>query len=83
MSVDDSLLAQVSGGFRERTGPAVGQNIACPYCGRTDAANFKMSFFDGDDVAEYVCQNPACLSDPVRNNGVFYADPEGICRPEK
>jgi len=83
MEIGDSQLEQVAGGFQEKAGPAVGQMITCPYCGRTSADNFKMSFFDGDYVAEYVCQNPACMGDPSRNHGVFYADPEGVCRPER
>ena len=83
MELGDELMAKVAGGFLEKTGPAIGQNIVCPYCKGSAASNFKMTFIDGEDMAEYICQNPACLSDPHRNYGVFYADPEGVCRPEK
>jgi len=55
--LNDEAMEKVAGGFGEWTGPASGNVIRCPFCKEAAEPNLFMSYYPGDDVAQYDCQS--------------------------
>ena len=69
----DEQIRQVSGGFVEHEGYAVGHEIICPNCGNEYEPNFVWWMEDGCTQNGYCCQVCAatfCVSD----DGYYYDD---------